>query len=316
MEKIILLFTLFFLFSCSNKNEKEVDFMLDYTINTNHIGLFVALEKGYFKENNIKLNILSALEDSTSDMVIHKKVQFGIYFQESLAAKLAKGANISAVAAIIKHNTSGILSTKDINSIDKMQGKKYGSWNDPVEQAMIKEIFKENLIKDVNFVPNQDSNSISSLKNNIFDFCWVYYAWDGVLAKTLKLEYNFFYLKDYIKELDYYSPIIIANNDWLKENKELAKKVLQAIKKGYIFAMKNPQESAKILIKYTPNLAKNKEFILNSLIYLSKQFADKPEEWGFIDANRWNEFYSWLNKKEILKNKIPLNVGFTNEYLK
>ena len=39
------------------------------------------------------------------------------------------------------------------------------------------------------------------------------------------------YLKDYVKEFDYYSPVIIANNDYLKDNKEEARKVIQAIKK-------------------------------------------------------------------------------------
>lgn len=40
------------------------------------------------------------------------------------------------------------------------------------------------------------------------------------------------YLKDYVKEFDYYSPVIIANNDYLKDNKEEARKVIQAIKKA------------------------------------------------------------------------------------
>ena len=35
---------------------------------------------------------------------------------------------------------------------------------------------------------------------------------------------NFMYLKDYVKEFDYYSPVIIANNDYLKDNKEEARK--------------------------------------------------------------------------------------------
>ena len=56
-------------------------------------------------------------------------------------------------------------------------------------------------------------------------------------------------LKDYVKEFDYYSPVIIANNDYLKDNKEEARKVIQAIKKGYQYAMDHPEEAADILIK-------------------------------------------------------------------
>lgn len=65
------------------------------------------------------------------------------------------------------------------------------------------------------------------------------------------------YLKDYVKEFDYYSPVIIANNDYLKDNKEEARKVIQAIKKGYQYAMEHPEEAADILIKNAPELKEN-----------------------------------------------------------
>ena len=57
------------------------------------------------------------------------------------------------------------------------------------------------------------------------------------------------YLKDYVKEFDYYSPVIIANNDYLKNNKEEAKKVVQAIKKGYQYAMEHPEEYPQLTIR-------------------------------------------------------------------
>lgn len=321
MKKILfILFGLFFI-ACSddkNKNLEQVDLILDWVPNTNHTGLYVAIEKGYFKDENIELNIKSAPEDSTSDLIINNKAPFGIYYQDSMASKLSKGANITAVAAIIENNTSGLLSLKEsnINSPKDMVNKKYGSWNDPVEMAMINYILKKNNIDSVKFVPNVDSNSIAALENKIFDFCWIFYAWDGILAKFTGVKTNFYYLKDLDEKLNYYSPIIIANNDYLKNNKEQAKRVMRAIKKGYIYAINNPKESAEILIKYAPELKTKKEFIILSQIYLSKQYATNPSKWGEFDANRWNEFYKWLNDNNVMKNPIPLNVGFTNEYLK
>ena len=68
-------------------------------------------------------------------------------------------------------------------------------------------------------VPNNDSNSITPIANGVFDTAWIYYGWDGILAKSQGVEANFMYLKDYVKEFDYYSPVIIANNDYLKDNK-------------------------------------------------------------------------------------------------
>lgn len=314
-KSVFFILAFLVLLGCSDdkkSNLKEVDLVLDFVPNTNHTGIFVAIENGYLKKEGIKLNVLSAPEDSTSDLVISGKAPFGIYFQESMGAKLSKNAPITAVAAIIEHNTSGILSLKDLNDLTLI---KYGSWNDPVELSMIKYIFKKQGLNDYTFVSNTDSNSISSLKNDLFNACWVYYAWDGVLAKENLKDIKFTYLKDIDNVFDYYSPIIIANNEYLKNNNKQAKAVIKAIKQGYIYAMTNPEQAADILIKYAPNLKNKRNFIISSQKYLSTRYAQNPQKWGEIDAKRWNDFYEWLNQNQITKNPIPLNVGFSNEYL-
>lgn len=312
-KSVFFILAFLVLLGCSDDKKsdlKEVDLVLDFVPNTNHTGIFVAIE--YLKKEGIKLNVLSAPEDSTSDLVISGKAPFGIYFQESMGAKLSHNAPITAVAAIIEHNTSGILSLKDLNDLTLI---KYGSWSDPVELSMIKHIFKKQGLNDYTFVPNTDSNSISSLKNDLFNACWVYYAWDGVLAKENLKDIKFTYLKDIDSVFDYYSPIIIANNEYLKNNKQQAKAVIKAIKQGYIYAMQNPEQAADILIKYAPNLKNKRNFIISSQKYLSTRYAQNPQKWGEIDAKRWNDFYEWLNQNQITKNPIPLNVGFSNEYL-
>jgi len=305
--------------SSNNKDLKKVDFVLDWAVNTNHTGLYVAKEKGYFAEEGIDLDIKPAPEDSTSDLVINNKAPFGIYYQDTMASKLSKGAGITAVAAIIEHNTSGIISPKKNNITDPkaLEGKKYGTWNDPVELAMIKSLVEKQGgdYNKIELVPNSDSNSITPLENGVFDAAWIYYAWDGKLAESMNLETNFFYYKDYAPELNFYSPVIIANNDYLKDNKEEAIKILRAIKKGYQYAIEHPEEAAEILIKYAPELENKKAMIIESQKYLASQYATDKDKWGYIDPARWNAFYNWLNEKGLTKNPIPENTGFSNDYL-
>ena len=110
----------------SSSDLKKIDFILDWTPNTNHTGLYVAKEKGYFKDAGLDVDIKLPPEDSSSK-------------------KLDKGAGITAVAAIVEHNTSGIISRKDaaITSPKDLVGKKYGTWNDPIELEMIKSMMKK-----------------------------------------------------------------------------------------------------------------------------------------------------------------------------
>ena len=197
-------------------------------------------------------------------------------------------------------------------------GKKYGTWNDPVELAMVKSLITKQGgdASKLNLAPNTDTNSITPLENGLFDAAWIYYAWDGKLAESMNLDINYFYLKDFNKNLDYYSPVIIANNDYLKENKEEAKKVLRAIKKGYVYAIEHPEEAADILIKNAPELKDKRNFIVESQKYLSKQYATNKDRWGEFDANRWNAFYRWINDNNIVEKPLADNTGFSNDYIK
>ena len=248
-----------FLSACQNSVKqsssglKKIDFILDWTPNTNHTGLYVAKEKGYFKDAGLDVDIKLPPEDSSSDLIINGKAPFGIYFQDSMAKKLDKGAGITAVAAIVEHNTSGIISRKDaaITSPKDLVGKKYGTWNDPIELEMIKSMMKKEGadFNQVKLVPNSDSNSITPIENKVFDAAWIYHGWDGILAEQKGMKTNFFYMKDFVPAFDYYSPVIIANNDYLKSHKEEAKKFIQAVKKGYQYAIEHPEEAADILIK-------------------------------------------------------------------
>ena len=323
---LFLVVSIFILVACGEKKEeartselKKVDFLLDWVPNTNHTGLFVAKEKGYFAEEGIDLDIKQPANESTSDLIINNKAPMGVYFQDYMTSKLAKGAPITAIAAIIENNTSGIITNKNlnINSPKDLEGHRYGTWDIPIEKEMLSFIMQKDGgdLSKVELVPNTDDNSITPISNGVFDAAPVYYAWDKVMADNLGIGTNFFYYRDYAPELNFYSPVIIANNDYLKENKDEVKKILKAIKKGYQYAIENPKEAAEILIKYAPELENKKEMVVASQEYLAGQYATDKEKWGYIDPIRWNAFYNWVNEKGLVKEAIPENTGFDNQYL-
>ena len=120
----------------------QIEFILDWVPNTNHTGLYVALEKGYFEEAGVEVTIRRPPEGSTTELVGLGQAQFGISFQDSLATRLAGGLPVTAVATIIEHNTSGIIAREDsqITKPVEMEGHTYGTWNDPIELGMLEHI--------------------------------------------------------------------------------------------------------------------------------------------------------------------------------
>ncbi len=301
----------------ANQELKEITFVLDWTPNTNHTGLYVAQELGYYEEAGLKVTIVQPPEDGATMMVSSGQAQFGIDFQDYLAPVFTSEDEmpVTAVAAIIQHNTSGIISLKEdgITSPAGMEGKNYATWGLELEQAMIKNVVEADGgdYDKVNLIPEYVTDVPSALQQDI-DAVWVYYAWDGISTKQAGLETNMFYFKDITPEFDYYSPVIIANTDFLETDAETAKAFLDATRRGYEYAIENPEDAAQILCKQVPEL--DEDMVKESQIWLADQYKAEVEQWGYIDQGRWDAFYTWLYENGFSE-EIPAGTGFTNEYL-
>lgn len=302
----------------SKKGLKKITMVLDWTPNTNHTGLYIAQEKGYFKDAGLDVSIVQPPDDGATDLVASGGAQFGIDFQDTLAAAFSSDnpLPVTAVAAVLQHNTSGLISLEKsgIDSPKKLEGHSYATWDSPVEQKTLEYVVNKDGgdFKKVNLVSVYVEDIVASLNADI-DCVWIYYGWDGIKCEQAGLDTNYLPFREMDETFDYYSPVIIGNNDYLSKNPDTAKAFLSAVKKGYEDAEKDPEEAAKILCDAVPELDEN--LVQDSQKYLSEQYIADAEQFGVIDADRWNRFYNWLNDNKLVDNQIPENTGFTNEYL-
>ncbi|MBQ8209070.1 MAG: ABC transporter substrate-binding protein [Clostridia bacterium] len=301
----------------------KITFALDWTPNTNHTGLYVAKELGYFEDAGLDVEIVYVADSSSTTLCATGNAQFAIEAQDTMAAALTGDSplGITAVAAILQHNTSGIISRKGegIDSPKGLSGKTYSTWDSPVELAMLESVVETDggNFDDVKLIPNTVTDEPGALAAKQTDAIWVFYGWGGINADVQDFEYDFFFFKDIDDVFDYYTPIIIGNNEYMEANPETTKAFLAAAKKGYEYAAQNPDESAQILIDAdnTGSLKGSEELVKQSQKWISTQYIADAESWGVIDADRWNAFYNWLNENDLVENDIPEGTGFTNEYL-
>lgn len=331
MKKLfVLILVIVGLISCNKKVSDDVEInggygkpltiVLDWVPNTNHTGLFVAKELGYFEEEGINdIEIVQPPEGSTTALIGSGKAEFGISFQDTLAKTFASDNPIpvTAIATIMQTNTSGILMrVDDVNNFDpsKLEKIRYATWEDPIEQAIVKKIMINLGINydKVEMIPNTITDVVSALKTDI-DAVWVYYGWDGIAAEQSDLNFEFIPITFGGSEVDFYSPVIIANNEFLDNNPDVAKKVMKAISRGYEYAFTNPEESAKILLKYAPELSE--ELVVDSQKFVSSYYIMGSNRWGEINANTWDNFYNWLYQEKIINKNIEKGYGFSNEFL-
>ncbi|WP_241675054.1 ABC transporter substrate-binding protein [Paenibacillus luteus] len=300
----------------ADKPLEKVQVVLDWTPNTNHTGLYVARDKGFFKEQGLDVEIIQPGQSGADQMVASGKVQFGVSYQESVTMARIEGVPLVSIAAVIQHNTSGFASplAKGIDSPEKFEGKTYGGWGAPVEEAVIQSLMQEKGadVSKVNLISIGDSDFFTAVKRDI-DFAWIYYAWTGVEAELRGEKINMVYLTDYSDKLDYYTPVLTTNESLIKDKPDLVKAFTAAAAKGYEYAIENPEDAAEILIGAEPDL--NADLVRASQKWLSPKYQDDAARWGEQKLSVWENYASWMYEHKLLEKELESEKAFTNEFL-
>lgn len=320
----VLCFILICTCAVSAQDEKltQITFSLDWTPNTNHTGVYAAKALGYYEEAGLDVQIVQPSENGALLMCAAGQAQFAVDAQDTMAASLDldEPLGVTAVAAILQHNTSGIMSRAGdgITSAKGMEGKVYATWDIPVELEMIRYCMElEGAdFNTVKLIPNNITDEPAALRAHQTDSVWIFYGWSGINAEVNDFDFDYWDFRSISEDLDYYTPVIIANNEFLQNSPETAKAFLAATVKGYEYAIEHPEEAAEFLIAgdNTSSLEDARELVYASQKWLSEQYTADAKNWGVIDPARWDAFYNWLFTNGLTAHNLT-GIGFTNEFL-
>ncbi|MFJ7647192.1 ABC transporter substrate-binding protein [Lysinibacillus sp. NPDC097279] len=319
----VLIAALVTLVGCSEKEDKEetnslkkVSVVLDWTPNTNHTGLYVAKKLGYFEEQGLDVDIILPGDAGADQLVASGKAQFGVSYQEGITQARVQGVPLVSIAAIIQHNTSGFASiaSKGITSPKDYEGKTYGGWGSPIEQAVLQSLMQKEQadIKKLDIVNAGDLDFFTMMQKDI-DFAWIYYAWTGIEAELRGETLNMQYLTDYSEQLDYYTPVLATNEKMIKDNPDVVKAFVAATTKGYEYAIEQPNEAADILLEAVPDL--DKALVHKSQEWLANKYQDDAAQWGEQKLAVWENYAEWMTKNNVLEGKFNAEQAFTNDFL-
>lgn len=312
------------LFACGTTDTelKKITVCLDWTPNTNHTGLFIAQANGYYREAGLEVEIVQPPENGALLMCASGQAQFAIDAQDTMAASLDmdEPLSITAVAALLQHNTSGIISRKGegMDTPKGLENHTYSTWDSPIEQKILQKIVEKDGgdFSKVTLIPNNIYDEASALRTYQTDAIWVFYGWGGIQTKQSGLDFDYFYLKDIMPEFDYYTPLLVANNAFLQSDPDTAKAFLKATRKGYEYAVQNPEHAADILISSdtTGSLDGSETLVRESQEFVCSQYISDATQWGYIDNTRWDAFYTWLYQNDLTEHDLT-GTGFSNAYI-
>jgi ABC-type nitrate/sulfonate/bicarbonate transport system substrate-binding protein len=304
------------------KSKTAVTVMLDYTPNTNHLGLYVALAKGYFAEANLDVTIQPAGDVQVDQVVALNRAQFGVSYQEQLSYARANGLGVVSVAAIIQHNTSGFAALRNqhpLQSPADLIRLRYGAFGSPLEKPIIEALITctPNIAIPLDPVTVVDIGFVEPfplMEADRIDFAWVFRGWDGLRAELAGQELDYLMLSDYPECVpDFYTPILIANETLIAEQPDVVAAFVQATARGYADSINKPAEAAAILLAAEPSL--DPALVEASAAYLAEQFMADAEQWGLQKQEVWALFTAFLVEIGELEAPFTVAEAFTNDFL-
>lgn len=297
---------------------KEVTLVLDYVPNTNHTGFYVAQEKGYFEQAGLKVNIIEPGDNDSTTLCAVGKAEFAVSYQENVtyARTAAEPLPIRAIAAIIQHNTSGFISAAEdkILSPKDFEGRVYAGWQAPSEEAVLKAVMTA---AGADFskltMVGATGSGIESMGSDI-DIQWEFEGWAVINDRMNGHDINYLPVRELDERLDYYTPVLITNEEMLERDAETVRAFVAAVKRGYEAAIEDPEGAAEILHKVIPDT--DAGFLLESQKFLSSQYSLDSDTWGLMKDEVWDNYTEFMHEYGLIDEVIAAEEQYTNEFIK
>lgn len=299
---------------------------LDWTPNTNHTGLFVAQQEGWYKQAGLDVQILPFNNTSPDTLVSSDAAQFGIGFQDDFTYAKASGADIVSVMAILQHWGSAIAvkaDRTDIKSPADLDGKTYGGFGAPYEKPKMKAVIQDAGGKGDFKTVVLGTSAYQALYAGQVDFAEPFLAWEGIQAQMDGDPLKTFAYTDYGFP-DAYGVLLMGNSTWLQNNRAAATAFVRATQRGYQLGADNPAMAANLLKAANPGAFNNDQLLMRSQQMLADRYLrDAKGVVGPQTLKQWSGFSGFLydtgtltdvNGKP-LKQRPNFATWFTNAYL-
>ncbi len=297
----------------------DVTFMLDWTPNTNHAGVYIAEAMGWYEAAGLNVEIVGAGAGGVEQAVASGAAHFGVSVQEAVIPAREQGVPVVAVAAIIEHNTSSLiaLAEEGVEGPGDLAGKTYGGWGGALESALISRLVEcgGGDPDTVEYAVIGNVDHLVGMEQDHYDFVWIFDGWDGIrYTEVLERDVSFIHFIDHTDCIpDWYTPLIITSESLIADDPDLVRAFMEATARGYRHAMAQPDEAARILLEAAPEL--DAELVGASARYLAERYAADADRWGRQELAVWTRFEGFLREAGLTESAIDVEGAFTNDFL-
>jgi NitT/TauT family transport system substrate-binding protein len=286
-----------------------------YIPNIQFAPLYVAIDKGYFKDAGIELEFDYSLETDAVSLVGANNLQFAVVSGEQVLLARAQGLPIVYTTAWYQQYPVSVASKADLGLLKPadLKGKKiglpglYGANYIGLDALLFSAGLSE---KDVT-LDSIGFNQVAALAADREQAVSVYTTNEPVQLAAQGYKLNEMRVADYVQLA---SNGLITNEDTLAKHPDLVRRMTTAFLKGLADTIANPDEAYTISEKYVPNLSQANESTQKKVLSLSIALW-KTDRLGYSNPQAWQNMQETLLKMGLLKQPLDLSKAFTNQFI-
>jgi NitT/TauT family transport system substrate-binding protein len=301
---------------CTKKESplEKVSVRLKWFIDTADGGVFVAKEKGFFKENGIDATIYpGGFELDSIKLVTSGSGDFGIAGADTFLLARAKGLPIVAIASefqktpicFISKSESGIKTPQDF--IGKKVGVKFASDAETVYRILMAKLNIDT--KKIKEIPLKWD--MTPFFTGQVDVLPGYVTNEPFIAQDKGYKINVIKVENF--GLRFYGNIFFTTEKMIKEKPELVQKFVNALVKGFEYSINNRDEIVDIVVKSGEKLDRNQQL---QVYDASKPYwIDANGHFGTMEMKTWEDMEKMLIATGILDKPANLEKAVEMQFI-
>ena len=310
------------LLACGGDGDGEgtvsVKLALDWYPNANHLGLFIAQEKGYFADENLDVNLYTPVDPSTVLQTVGSGADdFGMSYQPDVLLARAQGVPVVSVAGMVQHPLNSVMALKSsgITRPADLVGKKVGypgiPTNEPLLDTMLKADGARGL-EDVKLVNVGFDLAPALIGGTVDAIVGAYWTHESILVENEGHPVNIMRMEEWGVP-DYYELVLVVSEDFLEDKPNIVERFVRAIRRGYQDAVRNPQAGVDILLRGTADEV-DEAIERPGADLLAPLWKTDTADFGEQDASKWRGFASWMQANGLLSAELNADDAFTDRF--
>ena len=276
---------------------KPVTFMLAWTYDTNHIGVFVADQKGYFKDAGLDVTIVPVSQSGAEHAVSLGVADFALSNLTNVANYDIKDAGLKQVLQVQQKPSAiwcALESNTAIQRPKDFDGKTFATFGTNESDAVVRQMIQYDGGKGEFNKVTVGTSTFQTLSSGQADFGGFYSTWEGVQAEMYGPKLRCFTEPDYGVPGNADTIGIITSDEMIEQDPETVKAFTQATQQGYEYAYEHPDEAAEILVDAASDAASDTDIDVD-FVRRSMQVIIDGDYWGDPEAIASGDFVLGTN---------------------